>query len=85
LPSLKDQQEIVGQKIIVLDPIKGNYSDFISLKQPDPNFKPVGLEFDDREKGALYVASIGKIELRNDYLMELLYLCLYNGLILILV
>ena len=47
LPSLKDQQEIVGQKIIVLDPIKGNYSNFISLKQPDLNFKPVGIEFDD--------------------------------------
>jgi hypothetical protein len=66
LPSLKDQQEIVGQKVIVLDPIKGNYSNFVSLKQPDPNFKPVGIEFDDRENGALYIASIGKIELRNE-------------------
>ena len=60
------QQEIVGQKVIVLDPINGNYSNFISLKNPDPNFRPIGIEFDERDNGALYITSIGKIETRNE-------------------
>ena len=60
------QQEIVGQKVIVLDPINGNYSNFIYLKNPDPNFRPIGIEFDERDNGALYITSIGKIETRNE-------------------
>ncbi len=63
---LKDQQEIVGQKVIVLDPTNGNHSNFVSLKNPDANFRPVGIEFDERDNGALYIISIGKIELRNE-------------------
>lgn len=67
LPSqMKDQEKIVGQKVIALDPINGNYSDFISLNNPDPFFRPVGIEFDERDDGALYIISIGKIELRNE-------------------
>jgi hypothetical protein len=63
---LKDAQEIVGQKVIALDPTNGNYSNFVSLKSPDPFFRPVGIEFDESDNGALYIISIGKIELRNE-------------------
>ena len=36
----------------------------LSLNVPDTNFRPVGIAFNEDE-GALYVASIGKIEVRT--------------------
>ncbi len=56
--------KIVGQKIIMVDPQTGNLTDFISLKRPDPNFRPVGLEFNP-DGNALYIADFGKVEIRK--------------------
>lgn len=56
--------KIVGQKIIMVDPQTGNLTDFISLKGPDPNFRPVGLEFNP-DGSALYIADFGKVEIRK--------------------
>jgi glucose/arabinose dehydrogenase len=55
---------IVGQKIIRLATRTGNFSDFISLKSPDPNFRPVGISFSP-DSNALYIASIGKSEFKK--------------------
>src|SRR5690242_20190011 len=55
---------IIGQKIIKLDTVNGNYSDFISLKKPDASFRPVGLSF-SLDGNALYIASLGKSETRK--------------------
>ena len=52
---------IVGQKIIKLDTKTGNISDFITLKKPDPYFRPVGLTFSN-DGNALYIASLGRSE-----------------------
>ena len=64
--SIKNQEdrEIVGQKVVMLDPQTKNYSDFISLKTPDTGFRPVGIAFNKIED-ALYIASIGKVEVRT--------------------
>ena len=59
-----NNKTIIGQKIIKLDTKTGNYSDFISLKQPDSSFRPVGLSFSP-DGNALYIASIGKSEFRR--------------------
>jgi glucose/arabinose dehydrogenase len=55
---------IVGQKIIKLDTKTGNLTDFISLKKPDPYFRPVGLSFSN-DGNALYIASHGRSEFRT--------------------
>jgi glucose/arabinose dehydrogenase len=64
--SLKNQEreKIVGQKVVMLDPQTKNYSDFVSLNTPDSSFRPVGIAFNQNE-GALYIASIGKVEVRT--------------------
>jgi hypothetical protein len=49
----------------MLDPKTGNYTDFISLKSMDSSFRPVGIFFNENEK-ALYIVSIGKVELRRE-------------------
>jgi DNA-binding beta-propeller fold protein YncE len=64
--NIKNQQktEIVGQKVVMLDPQTKNYGDFVSLKTADTSFRPVGVAFDPNED-ALYIASIGKVEIRT--------------------
>lgn len=58
------KEEIVGQKVIMLDIENGNYSDFVSLDKPDLSFRPVGIAF-NQDEGVLYIASIGKGEIRK--------------------
>src|SRR5918911_848528 len=55
--------KIIGQKIVSVNPTNGNITDFLSLKAPDPSFRPVALAFNDKEN-ALYITSIGKVEIR---------------------
>jgi glucose/arabinose dehydrogenase len=63
--SIKNQnQEIVGQKVVVFNPQNKSYSDFISLDKPDTSFRPVGISFNKKEN-ALYIISIGKVEIRT--------------------
>jgi glucose/arabinose dehydrogenase/plastocyanin len=56
--------KIVGQKVVALDTKTGNMSDFMSLKKPDPAFRPVSLNFSP-DGNALYVVSFGKSEHRT--------------------
>ncbi|MFL6494113.1 MAG: PQQ-dependent sugar dehydrogenase [Nitrososphaera sp.] len=56
---------IVGQKVVMLDPSTGNHSDFLSLKDIDKTFRPVGVKF-DLKGDALYVVSIAKTEVRSN-------------------
>lgn len=42
----------VGQKVIMVDLKTGKETDFLSLKSPDPTFRPEGLKFNDKQ-GAL--------------------------------
>jgi hypothetical protein len=53
-----------GQKVIVIDTQTGNFTDFISLKKPDLNFRPVGVKFNEKE-GALYIIDFGKAEIKS--------------------
>jgi glucose/arabinose dehydrogenase len=55
--------KIIGQKIVSINPKDGNVTDFLSLKTPDPNFRPVASVFNAKEN-ALYITSIGKVEIR---------------------
>ena len=44
--SIKNQeQEIVGQKVVIFNPQNKSYSDFISLNKPDTSFRLVGIAF----------------------------------------
>jgi len=54
-------EKIIGQKVIMLNPYTGNYTDFVSLKNPNSSFRPVGLSFNSNEN-SLYIISIGKVE-----------------------
>ncbi|MDQ3835791.1 MAG: glucose dehydrogenase [Thermoproteota archaeon] len=56
---------IIGQKVVMLDPNTGNHTDFLSLKDIDKTFRPVGVKF-DLKGDALYVVSIGKTEVRSN-------------------
>jgi len=63
--NIKNQdKEIVGQKVVVLNPQNKSYSDFVSLDKPDTSFRPVGIEF-NKNQNALYITSIGKVEIRT--------------------
>ena len=62
--SIKNQEKIVGQKVVMFNIQTNNYSDFLSLKFPDSSFRPVGTAFNKNED-ALYIASIGKVEIRT--------------------
>ena len=63
--SIKNQnQGIVGQKVVALNPQNKSYNDFISIDKPDTSFRPVGIEFNKNEN-ALYITSIGKVEVRT--------------------
>ena len=39
-------------------------TNFISIKKPDPTFRPIGIAFSN-DANAMYIASIGKQEVRN--------------------
>ncbi len=54
----------IGQKIVMLDTKTGKSQNFISIKKPDPNFRPIGITFSN-DANAMYVISIGKQEVRN--------------------
>jgi glucose/arabinose dehydrogenase len=56
---------ITGQKVVMLDPATGNYSDFISPNRIDRTFHPVGVKFDS-QGDSLYVVSYGKVEIRSE-------------------
>jgi hypothetical protein len=44
--SIKNQeQEIVGQKVVIFNPQNKSYSNFISLNKPDTSFRLVGIAF----------------------------------------
>ena len=53
----------IGQKILALDTNNGKVEDFISLKKPDPTFRPIGITFSN-EGDSMYIASLGKQEVR---------------------
>ncbi|MBA3749424.1 MAG: hypothetical protein H0X03_00720 [Nitrosopumilus sp.] len=55
---------IVGHKVVMIDPKTGNYTDFLSVIRDPSAFTPVGLSF-DMNGTALYVADLGKLELRD--------------------
>ena len=55
---------IVGHKVVALDPNTGNYADFLSVIKDPSAFTPVGLSF-DKNNTALYIADLGKLELRD--------------------
>ena len=49
----------------MLNPKTGNFSDFISLKNIDKNFRPIGLKFNP-QGDALYIISNGRFEITTD-------------------
>jgi glucose/arabinose dehydrogenase len=57
--------EIIGQKVIMLDPETGNQTDFITLKKIDKTFRPIGVKFNP-QGDSLYVISNGKFEITTD-------------------
>lgn len=56
--------QTIGQKVLMLNPQTRNSNDFVSLNTPDTSSRPVGIAFNKNES-ALYVASIGKVEVRT--------------------
>lgn len=52
---------IVGQKLVTINPSSGNITDFLSLKKPDPSFRPVSIAC-GTEGNSLYVVSFAKSE-----------------------
>jgi glucose/arabinose dehydrogenase len=57
--------KITGQNVIMFDPSKkGNFKNFVSLKRPDPSFRPISAKFNN-DGTALYIVSIGKEEIRK--------------------
>src|ERR671919_1970505 len=62
--SIKNQEKIVGQKVVMFNTQTNNYSEFLSLKFSDSSFRPVGISFNKNED-VLYIASIGKVEIRT--------------------
>jgi hypothetical protein len=55
---------ITGQKVVVINPRTGNYTDFVSLKRIDKRFHPTGVKF-DLKGDAMYIADFGKVEIRT--------------------
>lgn len=54
----------IGQKIVMLDSKTGKLDNFLSLKKPDPTFRPIGIAFSN-DANDMYISSIGKQEVRN--------------------
>ena len=55
---------ITGQKVVRFDPNTGNFTDFVSLKKFNKDFRPIGVKF-DLKGDALYIVSYGKTTLRE--------------------
>jgi glucose/arabinose dehydrogenase len=55
---------VTGQKVVMLDPRTGKYTDFVSLKRIDKRFHPTGVKF-DLKGDAMYIADFGKVEIRT--------------------
>jgi hypothetical protein len=55
---------VMGQKVVMLDPRTGKYTDFVSLKRIDKRFHPTGVKF-DLKGDAMYIADFGKVEIRT--------------------
>jgi DNA-binding beta-propeller fold protein YncE len=58
------EKEMLGEKVVMLDPKTGNVTEFISTKNPDSSFRPTGLAF-SKDGNALYITSIGKFEIKS--------------------
>ena len=56
--------KIIGQNVIVFDPVSGTFHDFLTLNTAAGNFRPTGLQFSPDGK-ALYIASMGINEVRT--------------------
>jgi glucose/arabinose dehydrogenase len=69
-----EKNTLTGQKVVMFNSTtsrsNGNnirnssFNDFISLKKPDPTFRPVSLKF-NQDQTALYIVSMGKEEIRK--------------------
>jgi hypothetical protein len=64
VPQPLPRGKIIGQRLIMLNLQNGSISDFLTLKAPDPTFRPMGVKFNEKE-GTLYIISAGKVEARN--------------------
>jgi hypothetical protein len=62
LPGFKPN--ITGQKVIMVDPNTGNFTDFVSLNKIVKDFRPIDVKFDPKGD-ALYIVSYGKTEIRE--------------------
>jgi hypothetical protein len=62
MPSFKPN--ITGQKVITLDPNTGNFTDLVSLKKFNKDFRPIGVKF-DTEGDALFIVSYGKNNIKR--------------------
>jgi hypothetical protein len=56
---------ITGQRVVMLNPTTGNYSDFISPNRIDRTFHPIGVKF-NLQGDSLYIVSYGKVEIRSE-------------------
>jgi glucose/arabinose dehydrogenase len=63
--------QLIGQKIVVVDPKTGKVQDFIGLNTMEPDWRPVGLQFSP-DGNALYIASIEKEEVRVEFIHSIL-------------
>jgi hypothetical protein len=62
-PSPQFSTSTNGPKVIMVNPDTGNYTNFISPKSLNWDFRPVGIKF-NLNGDALYIVSIGKTEIR---------------------
>lgn len=56
--------QLIGQKVITLDPVTGQSSSFVSINTADESFRPTGIKFDPDGK-SLFIASVGNNEVRT--------------------
>jgi glucose/arabinose dehydrogenase len=56
--------QLIGQKIIVVDPLTGSIGSFISINTADESFRPTGIKFSPDGK-SLFIASVGNNEVRT--------------------
>jgi glucose/arabinose dehydrogenase len=56
--------QLIGQKVIVIDPVTGQIGKFISINTADESFRPAGIKFSPDGK-SLFIASVGNNEVRT--------------------
>jgi glucose/arabinose dehydrogenase/plastocyanin len=56
--------KVIGQKVVMLNSTTGNLTDFVSLKKPDPSFRPVDVSFSP-DGNDMFIVSLGKVEHRS--------------------